>query len=206
MKIQAILNFKNASIVEILQKHNITIKKLAEITGINYITLRSIVRFKHNCSEKTKLKLIKGLQEIEPDIKYNDVFPKEYKEAVNIFGTTKKETKDIPKELMIRMDDMREKILIESDIEQKLIEDDNKKMVLAIFSILSKKEEFILSKYFGINEDRNYTFKEIGNKYNVTSDNIRQIMIRAMRKIKHHHRHRLVINPKYKIVKDYFIN
>ena len=50
---------------------------------------------------------------------------------------------------------------------------------------LTKKESLILRARFGIGFKQAYTLREIGNKIKLSSDRIRQIEARALRKLKH---------------------
>ena len=50
---------------------------------------------------------------------------------------------------------------------------------------LTPKEEVILRWRFGIGMDRSYTLSEIGARFSVGSERIRQIEAKAIRKLKH---------------------
>ena len=50
---------------------------------------------------------------------------------------------------------------------------------------LTPKEEVILRWRFGIGMDRSYTLSEIGARFSVGSERIRQIEAKALRKMKH---------------------
>tara|TARA_S200002703_G_scaffold39095_1_gene34258 strand:+ start:185 stop:538 length:354 start_codon:yes stop_codon:yes gene_type:complete len=50
---------------------------------------------------------------------------------------------------------------------------------------LTKKESLIVRARFGIGFKQSYTLREIGNKIKLSSDRIRQIEARALRKLKH---------------------
>ena len=59
----------------------------------------------------------------------------------------------------------------------------NKKIEEALSS-LSDREEEILKMRFGIGYNCSYTLDEIGNRYGLTRERIRQIEKRALRKLK----------------------
>ena len=61
----------------------------------------------------------------------------------------------------------------------------NKKIEEALSS-LSDREEEILRMRFGIGYDDSYTLDEIGNRYKLTKERIRQIEMRALQKLKEH--------------------
>ncbi len=54
-----------------------------------------------------------------------------------------------------------------------------------ILSSLSPKEEQVIRKRFGIGEKRPLTLEEVGQAFNVTRERIRQIEVKALRKLKH---------------------
>ena len=54
-------------------------------------------------------------------------------------------------------------------------------------SILSDKEEVILRMRFGLGNNYSYTLDEIGRRYKLTRERIRQIERRALRKLNGHH-------------------
>jgi len=55
---------------------------------------------------------------------------------------------------------------------------------------LSPKEEKVIRKRFGIGEKRPLTLEEVGQAFNVTRERIRQIEVKALRKLKHPSRNR----------------
>lgn len=65
-----------------------------------------------------------------------------------------------------------------SDIEYR----DNK--VEEIINALGEREQRILTLYFGLNGERQFTLDEIGNELNLTGERVRQIMDMAIVKIK----------------------
>ncbi|MEE9524318.1 MAG: RNA polymerase sigma factor RpoD, partial [Thermodesulfovibrionales bacterium] len=61
-----------------------------------------------------------------------------------------------------------------------------------ILSSLSSKEEQVIRKRFGIGEKRPLTLEEVGQVFNVTRERIRQIEVKALRKLKHPSRNKWV--------------
>jgi RNA polymerase primary sigma factor len=52
-------------------------------------------------------------------------------------------------------------------------------------SLLSKREEEIIKLYFGIGEDAALTLEEIGERFNLTRERVRQIKEKALRHLRH---------------------
>jgi RNA polymerase primary sigma factor len=57
-----------------------------------------------------------------------------------------------------------------------------------VLSTLSKREEQILRMRFGIGEKHDHTLEEVGQDFNVTRERIRQIEVKALKKLKHYSR------------------
>ncbi len=57
-----------------------------------------------------------------------------------------------------------------------------------VLSTLSKREEQILRKRFGIGQKHDHTLEEVGQDFNVTRERIRQIEVKALKKLKHYSR------------------
>ncbi len=54
-----------------------------------------------------------------------------------------------------------------------------------ILETLSMREREVIKMRFGIDRDETYTLEELGKKFKVTRERIRQIEIRALKKLKH---------------------
>ncbi len=66
-----------------------------------------------------------------------------------------------------------------------VIRDDLKKSIDAILASLHPKEEKVIRKRFGIGEDMPLTLEEVGEEFDVTRERIRQIEVKALRKLRH---------------------
>jgi len=64
------------------------------------------------------------------------------------------------------------------------LHDDLKFLIKNLFKILSHKEKEILMKRYGLNEERPRSLEEVGKTYSVSRERVRQIELRAMRKLK----------------------
>ncbi len=61
-----------------------------------------------------------------------------------------------------------------------------------VLSTLSPREEQVLKMRFGIGERANHTLEEVGQDFEVTRERIRQIEAKALRKLRHPSRSRLL--------------
>lgn len=57
---------------------------------------------------------------------------------------------------------------------------------------LNPREEMVIRLRFGIGVDKDHTLDEIGRKLSITRERVRQIEVKAMRKLKHPYRRRLL--------------
>lgn len=66
-----------------------------------------------------------------------------------------------------------------------VIHEDLKAHIDRVLCTLSPKEEMVIRKRFGIGEDSPHTLEEVGQEFDVTRERIRQIEVKAIRKLKH---------------------
>ncbi|GLI53583.1 sigma-70 family RNA polymerase sigma factor [Thermodesulfovibrio yellowstonii] len=67
---------------------------------------------------------------------------------------------------------------------EEALHDDLKHLIEKVFSLLSKREKEILMRRYGINEEKPKSLDEVGKEFSVSRERIRQIELRAMRKLK----------------------
>ncbi|MDA8156793.1 MAG: RNA polymerase sigma factor RpoD [Actinomycetota bacterium] len=65
-----------------------------------------------------------------------------------------------------------------------VIMDDLKKQITKVIDSLNPKEQIIIKKRFGIGDDP-HTLEEVGKEFSVTRERIRQIEVKALRKLRH---------------------
>jgi RNA polymerase primary sigma factor len=75
-----------------------------------------------------------------------------------------------------------------------------RKTLYDILKTLPPKEEKIIKMRFGIDTSRDFTLEEIGKHFNMTREGIRQIEVKALRKLRHPKKLKAL-----KILKDYMI-
>jgi RNA polymerase primary sigma factor len=69
--------------------------------------------------------------------------------------------------------------------DSELIMDSLKREVLRALSTLTKREAEIISSYYGLNDNNPMTLEEIGEKFNITRERVRQIKEKATRRLRH---------------------
>lgn len=73
-----------------------------------------------------------------------------------------------------------------------MIREANLQIIESVFQTLSTKEAEILRMRFGINRDKPMTLEEVGQEYGVTKERIRQVENKAIRKLRHPARARML--------------
>jgi RNA polymerase primary sigma factor len=76
--------------------------------------------------------------------------------------------------------------------EEAVIRMDLAQQTRQVLSILTPREEKVLRMRFGIGERADHTLEEVGKIFSVTRERIRQIEAKALRKIKHPSRSKLL--------------
>jgi len=65
------------------------------------------------------------------------------------------------------------------------IQDDLKSQIDKVLCTLSPKEQLVIRRRYGLGEDAPHTLEEVGQEFDVTRERIRQIEVKAIRKLKH---------------------
>ncbi|SOE24025.1 RNA polymerase primary sigma factor [Spirosomataceae bacterium TFI 002] len=78
--------------------------------------------------------------------------------------------------------------VLENDLEikpdQELMNDSLRKEVLRALSTLTQREAEVIMYYFGLNGEQAMTLEEIGEKFNLTRERVRQIKEKAIRRLR----------------------
>jgi len=79
--------------------------------------------------------------------------------------------------------------VLENNTEQtpdsELMNDSLRREVQRALSTLTQREADVISLYFGLNEEHSMTLEEIGEKFNLTRERVRQIKEKAIRRLRH---------------------
>ncbi len=73
----------------------------------------------------------------------------------------------------------------EASPDQGLMSDSLRKEVQRALSTLTKREGDVITLYFGLNGENALTLEEIGEKFNLTRERVRQIKEKAIRRLRH---------------------
>lgn len=72
----------------------------------------------------------------------------------------------------------------EHEEKEKEVSQNQKAVVSKIISTLNERERAIIESYYGINNEKKLNLIDIGKKYNLTSERVRQIKVSAIRKLR----------------------
>ncbi|MBL6445649.1 RNA polymerase sigma factor RpoD/SigA [Fulvivirga sp. 29W222] len=79
--------------------------------------------------------------------------------------------------------------VLENDLEEtpdsELMNDSLRREVQRALSTLTQREADVISLYFGLNGEHSMTLEEIGEKFNLTRERVRQIKEKAIRRLRH---------------------
>lgn len=82
-------------------------------------------------------------------------------------------------------------VLINDDLpspDEELMTESLKEEIKRALTILNEREKEVIKLYFGIDTDQPLTLEEIGEKFNLTRERVRQIKEKAIRKLRHNTR------------------
>ena len=71
----------------------------------------------------------------------------------------------------------------ENEVEDKMFNSSLQKEITRVLGMLSPREREIITLYFGIGQEAGLTLEDIGKKYNLTRERVRQIREKAMKKL-----------------------
>jgi RNA polymerase primary sigma factor len=80
--------------------------------------------------------------------------------------------------------------------EEPVMRDNLRDEVRKVLGTLAQREEEVVRLYFGIGVDTGYTLEEIGIRFNLTRERVRQIKEKALKRLKHSSRSRRLSNFK----------
>ncbi|MGM0377091.1 MAG: sigma-70 family RNA polymerase sigma factor [Bacteroidota bacterium] len=122
-----------------------------------------------------------------------DMAPKDVKEALKV--SNKHVSMDAP--LKPDEENTLYDVLLASDTvspDAEMVDDSLKKEIERSLSTLSAREADIIRLYYGLNGEPPYSLEEIGKLFNLTRERVRQIKEKAIKRLKHTYRSRILKN------------
>lgn len=72
----------------------------------------------------------------------------------------------------------------ENDEKSREVTENQRNIITSLIGTLSDRERDIVENYYGINDKKELTLTDIGKKYNLSSERVRQIKLNAIRKLR----------------------
>ena len=72
----------------------------------------------------------------------------------------------------------------ENDEKNREVTENQRNIITSLIGTLSDRERDIVENYYGINDKKELTLTDIGKKYNLSSERVRQIKLNAIRKLR----------------------
>lgn len=122
-----------------------------------------------------------------------DMIPKDVKEALKV--SNRHVSMDAP--LKPDEENTLYDVLLASDSvspDAEMVDDSLKKEIERSLSTLSAREADIIKLYYGLNGEPPYSLEEIGKLFNLTRERVRQIKEKAIKRLKHTYRSRILKN------------
>ena len=186
--IRAELRFKNASFINALEKTGYkSIAEFARQSGINYQLLIEYANLRYLFKKPEIIKKMVGLLE-------NDEWTlfEQYREVIEKNnGVNTKMTTDIPTEKLISLTSEKLLQLKEpKDIDHDMIYHESLKIdTEKALEELTIRERQMVRMYFGIGiGGESSSYNEIAREYNLSKERVRQIIQKAIRRLKHYSR------------------
>lgn len=183
------IRFKNLAFIKALEESEYnSIAEFSRVSGIGYHRLIYYANLRYsfkNPEEQIKIARLLNTEVFELFEQYEEIVHKNK-------GMASKLTTDIPVDKILSLSSS--KILrIESDYNtDDIINKESLKIdINDMLDTIPEREEKILRLLFGLNEDKEeYTLKEVGEKCGITRERVRQIKVKAIRRLRHRARSR----------------
>ena len=72
----------------------------------------------------------------------------------------------------------------ENDEKEMEIKIEQKNIVIKLLNVLDERERDVIESYYGINDKKELTLTDIGKKYNLSSERVRQIKKKGLMKLR----------------------
>jgi len=196
MRIRIIARFKNDNLRQARLNVGLTIEKISKMLGMNrsiYYDWEGFRRYPFSpdkeANNSNQIKSQERAKKLEKILKmpYEDLFPIEYRQAVNL--KLGKPIEKIFEHLELPESYIEKNLLLPSpeDIYEKI---ELKEITKKALESLTEKEAKVLKMRFGLEDENEYTLEEVARQFKVTKERIRQIEAKALRKLKHPIRNR----------------
>jgi RNA polymerase sigma factor (sigma-70 family) len=191
MEIAIVSKAKNSIIYRHMAENRLTLKDLARGIGVDYVRLSAFMNFRWIPTGKRR-RHGDFIDRIEQyfHLPFEAVLPLEVTREI-ADRLSRKRVNFIEAEF-VALQDVETKY-ISYDQEERWEEAQLPERIKKALSSLTEKEADIVRRRFGIDPyERQYTLREIAEHYHVTTERIRQVEARALKKLQHKNRRALI--------------
>lgn len=179
MKINAEIRLRHAAVIEARKAKGWTQKHLSEITGVRQTTISSLELLQFGLPRVQRAILtIAAALELDPDV----VMPPDLNDnVVSKINVTRNVT---PSRLLEYTDKFNSRMVLPAPDE--IMENDVMKEKLEeALEDLTPRERTVLEMRYGLEDGHIYSLEEVGRKFNISRERVRQIERAAIRKLRH---------------------
>jgi len=189
-KITTQIKFKNGMLFEAMQKAKCKNQRdFARYLGVSQTEIGRMLNFKWNPINISILRTKKKWMEIEKKIceltgyLLEDIFPKE---LVQADLARKKNVINITNQVDLELLSSKNiNLLTTPTPEDEAMEKEDESILENALSSLTIRERKVIKLGFGFHDGKEWSFKEIAKVYNLSSERIREINCKALKKLRH---------------------
>jgi RNA polymerase sigma factor (sigma-70 family) len=168
-------HFVNSLFIDFLRKHNLSQKQFAYLCNLSIPTINNICQFKNMPSEESKKQIISRMQQFDPSITSDKIFPKKY---YDIFESLK--ISEPPEDIeFVRIDEIKNQPTSDDNFEEIDRKDLYNCFLKDVLSVLNKHQKIILFDYFF----KEKSLDEIAKKIKLSSSRVQKMKERLLRKL-----------------------
>ncbi len=180
-KITLAIKPKHGLIYSYMKENGLTIQQLALSIDVGPSWLGEVVNLKYFPKRKNGKAVQKVLDYF--GVEFSDIFPTE---KLKLIAGERQISRHIPKDKLVSWTQNRFDMLPAPETEQNIDEPSLDDAIEKALNGLRPEEKEIICLRFGINKERKYSLREIGEIFGVTPERIRQREIVALRKLRRH--------------------
>jgi RNA polymerase sigma factor (sigma-70 family) len=173
---------KNSLLVKAREKMGLTVKVAAESIGVSPNTYSACENMRCYPGSVVRGKILRFYQEMGFSISEADVFPEELKKTR--FSNKYTFDGEIPRQFLISLSEIPRNLLtynVETDLDKREL----KEQIEIALDTLTPREAEVINLYFGLGEDEPMTYEDIGSRFSLTKQRVRQIKEKAIRRLRY---------------------
>ncbi|MDO8467950.1 MAG: sigma factor-like helix-turn-helix DNA-binding protein [Nanoarchaeota archaeon] len=179
------IRVKNAELVKAREALGLNQRQAAELIGTAPYVLGQLELLHRYPSKRMQEKICFAYRNAGYFILEEDVFPESLKQ-IKVKGKYITE-REIPESNLISLSDTSQRLLpqVEPEAPNKIYGEEIHSAIINVLDELDERRRTAVMMHFGIDQDREYTFEEIGKYLGVGGARVGQLVNSALEKLKH---------------------